>query len=209
MRWQDVPMPPGVAARPREPGTGRPVPWIAEWSSGDLAITSDPERGLVADCACVIGDGEPTLGELCDKRQKLSMRRLICQVCGTRIPEGAPAHWFGHAEIAAYREPPACLPCAIYGARVCPELLARRKGGEQLAVHVSYGRPRLLEERMPPGGETSADAVVVPPEIGPFVGVLAMYRAVPQDGERLLVADWLPRQDDRRHGQRRAGEVAG
>ncbi|MFJ5883301.1 hypothetical protein [Kitasatospora cineracea] len=144
MRFDIVPKPPAVAARPRDE-RGYPVPAITPWEEGrpQFALT-DHERS--AACA----------------------RERLCSVCNTRMPRGTVWRVVGGTEAAAigealaagrpYRnmaptlEGPGHRACMLYASMVCPYLArsnARRRvsaaPGEEpdgLTAHVLRGAAR-------------------------------------------------------------------
>ncbi|GLW68854.1 hypothetical protein Kpho02_11530 [Kitasatospora phosalacinea] len=144
MRFDAVPKPPAVAARPRDE-RGYPVPAITPWEDGrpQFALT-DHERS--AACA----------------------RERLCSVCNTLMPRGPVWRVVGGAEAAAigealaagrpYRnmapttEGPGHRACMLYAAMVCPYLArsnARRRVSaaqgdtpDGLTAHVVRGAAR-------------------------------------------------------------------
>ncbi|WP_033222201.1 hypothetical protein [Kitasatospora phosalacinea] len=144
MRFDTVPKPPAVAARPRDE-RGYPVPAITPWEDGrpQFALT-DYERS--AACA----------------------RERLCSVCDTLMPRGPVWRVVGGAEAVAigealaagrpYRnmapttEGPGHRACMLYASMVCPYLArsnARRRvsavrGGapDDLTAHVVRGAAR-------------------------------------------------------------------
>ncbi|WP_329133852.1 hypothetical protein OG552_17145 [Streptomyces sp. NBC_01476] len=141
MRFDAVPMPPAVAARPRDP-RGYPVPAITPWHDGQpqFALT---DYGRSADCA----------------------RGRLCSVCDVLIPRGPVWRVVGATESAAiaaaraagrpYRnmaptpEGPGHRACMLYAAMVCPYLArpnARRgtdaRAPDAMTAHVVRGAVR-------------------------------------------------------------------
>ncbi|MER8186716.1 hypothetical protein [Kitasatospora sp. NPDC094015] len=141
MRFDSVPKPPAVEARPRDP-RGYPVPAITPWEDGapQFALT---DHGRSADCA----------------------RERLCSVCATRMPRGPVWRVVGATESAAiaealaagspYRnlaptlEGPGHRACMLYASMVCPYLArpnARRglsaPGEDELTAHVLRGTAR-------------------------------------------------------------------
>jgi hypothetical protein len=143
VRFDAVPKPPPVEARPRD-DRGYPVPAITPWQGRrpQFALT-DRERS--ADCA----------------------RRRLCSVCGTPMPRGPVWRVVGATEAVAiadtqaagrpYRnlapttEGPGHRACMLYASMVCP-YLARpnaRRGTEaerpdDMTAHVVLGAARGL-----------------------------------------------------------------
>ncbi|WP_236655533.1 hypothetical protein [Streptacidiphilus carbonis] len=146
MRFEAVPMPPSVQARPRDP-RGYPVPAITPWEDGQpqFALTDYQRSG---DCA----------------------NGRLCSVCNTLMPRGPVWRVVGAGESAAiaealaagrpYRnlaptmEGPGHRACMLYASMVCPYLArpnARRgissqqsAGGrpDELTAHVVRGAAR-------------------------------------------------------------------
>ncbi|MGW1067328.1 hypothetical protein ACWD4F_22775 [Streptomyces aureus] len=141
MRFDSVPMPATVEARPRDT-RGYPVPAITPWEGDEprFALT-DYDRS--AACA----------------------RERLCSVCGTLMPRGPVWRVVGAAESAAIRdaraagrpyrnmaptpEGPGHRVCMLYASMVCPYLArpnARRGLGAQtpddMTAHVVRGAVR-------------------------------------------------------------------
>ncbi|MFE0461958.1 hypothetical protein ACFW1A_22190 [Kitasatospora sp. NPDC058965] len=141
MRFDLVPMPDTVRARPRDP-RGYPVPAITPWEEEQpqFALT---DYGRSADCA----------------------RGRLCSVCNQLMPKGLVWRVVGATESAAiaealaagrpYRnmtptlEGPGHRACMLYASMVCPYLArpnARRglsaDGGSELTAHVVRGAAR-------------------------------------------------------------------
>lgn len=141
MRFDAVPKPPGVEARPRDV-RGYPVPAITPWADDQpqFALT-DYERS--ANCA----------------------RQRLCSVCDTLMPRGPVWRVVGAAETAAitealaagrpYRnlaptlEGPGHRACMLYASMVCPYLArpnARRgldaERPDDMTAHVVRGAVR-------------------------------------------------------------------
>ncbi|TQF03730.1 hypothetical protein E6W39_17690 [Kitasatospora acidiphila] len=141
MRFDAVPMPPAVAARPRD-GRGYPVPAITPWADGEPQFAlSDYER--TARCA----------------------RQRECSVCGVLMERGPVWRVVGTAEAGAigqalaagapYRnlaptlEAPGHRACMLYAAMVCPYLArpnARRsrdvEGADEVVGQLERGTAR-------------------------------------------------------------------
>ncbi len=141
VRFDSVPVPPAVGARPRDT-RGYPVPAITPWEDGEPQFArTDHERS--ADCA----------------------RRRLCSVCGAAMPPGSVWRVVGATESAAiaealaagrpYRnlaptlEAPGHRACMLYASMVCPYLArpnARRSltadEPDDLTAHVVRGTVR-------------------------------------------------------------------
>ncbi|WP_232247501.1 hypothetical protein [Kitasatospora azatica] len=141
MRFDSVPMPQAVQARPRDT-RGYPVPAITPWTGEEpqFALT---DYGRSADCA----------------------RGRLCSVCNVLMPKGPVWRVVGATESAAiaealaegrpYRnmaptlEGPGHRACMLYASMVCPYLArpnARRglsaDGSSELTAHVVRGAAR-------------------------------------------------------------------
>ncbi|MCC9306820.1 hypothetical protein LN042_06830 [Kitasatospora sp. RB6PN24] len=141
MRFDAVPMPPAVAARPRDE-RGYPVPAITPWE-----------------------DGEPTFALTDYERSARCARRRECSVCGELMERGPVWRVVGTTEAEAigralaagapYRnmaptlEGPGHRACMLYASMVCPYLArpnARRsrdvQGAEEVTGELVRGRAR-------------------------------------------------------------------
>ena len=154
--WQTVPMPPVVAALPRDV-RGFPILWAALWESGREERVAWPSVGQVREvgCSCWPGRGRPILGQLCVVRQRICMKRRRCQLCGQAIPGDQPAVFVagrpdGPAQPVS--EPPLHYDCAAYALRVCPHLVTGVTGHRAGQVCVAEADDyALLEEHVAPG----------------------------------------------------------
>ncbi|WP_406088259.1 hypothetical protein [Streptomyces virginiae] len=153
---------------PRELATpGRaPVPWIVPWTGeplvlGEIVATHrgiayvdelPADRGrhgeLLRRGTRPVADadrGRPLLGKINHARQRRSMRRLLCQVCGLPADRtDAGTLWVLDSltyrqvrarDFGGVRQLPVCLPCAWLSVRACPIL-----GRGYVAVRVSAVR---------------------------------------------------------------------
>ncbi len=108
-----------------------PVPWNASWSSeeryevrpcrwagGQLALWMPHTPGV----------GQPIFAKPHMVRQRQSVARFICTVCGEHTPEG-DRWWFqmGHVQDGYFMttESPVHKACAALATQVCPHLRAR------------------------------------------------------------------------------------
>lgn len=158
------------AAVPRRSGTrydpgllggGALVPYVAAWSSettlstrvvngmsggiayADESLVDRDEWGVLwARTASRIGVGRPLFTDMHPLRQRRSMLRLLCQVCGQPAdwnecghlwlvakPVTAPPDW---PEGAPVTLPPVCVACARASVRMCPAL---RSGYSAVRAH--------------------------------------------------------------------------
>ncbi len=125
--WRDVPMPPAVAALPRDK-RGFPVPWVSCWEPAKWEITMHSTYGaMIGSCAHVDGVGDPMLGNLCPAKQLSGMLGRLCDVCGRLI--GRNAYFLGNKALVerGYRELPVHKECALYAGQVCPGLITPAK----------------------------------------------------------------------------------
>lgn len=149
---------------------GKPIPWVTRWSDeqphrDELAIQVGPSTdytGLkfrwesnpdaeLRDRAGFLwqrevpnrqGKGEPQFAHVATARQRRAMTRKLCQVCGTKLPEGKPINWlFGPGQLehiagsALTMSPPTCDGCVPVAQRLCPHLL---RSGWTLAKVLEY-----------------------------------------------------------------------
>lgn len=144
---------------------GRPVPWVARWSGevlkepvrlvrgnngGTPYFTYESKQeirdewGVLWLAEGVGRKGEPEFKFVNTYRQRASMRRKLCQVCGSHI-ESADTPWlldqtewesFQVAQAGGFPiitvVAPTCLNCVELATNVCPQL---RKGAVLLNVH--------------------------------------------------------------------------
>ncbi|GAA4856288.1 hypothetical protein [Kitasatospora terrestris] len=141
MRFDSVPEPPTVAARPHD-DRGYPVPAITPWQDGQpqFALT---DHGRSARCATE---------RLCSVCGVLMERGPVWRVVGTAESEAIGAALAGglpYRNLAATLEGPGHRACMLYAAMVCPYLArpnARRglsaEGGDGLTGHVVRGAAR-------------------------------------------------------------------
>ncbi|NUS02090.1 MAG: hypothetical protein HOV97_05945 [Nonomuraea sp.] len=126
---------------------GRPVPWVARWSG---EVCADPlSVGEFEDGTCrvfyvdgnevrdehdvlwmregITRAGEPQFGEVSIYRQRASMRKRLCQVCGQKIISPV-IRWLVHPEQIVPRDdgtaltmsPPTCDSCVDLSMVACP-----------------------------------------------------------------------------------------
>ncbi|GAA2816415.1 hypothetical protein GCM10010441_46200 [Kitasatospora paracochleata] len=148
MRFDSVPKPPPVEARPRD-GRGYPVPAITPWQ-----------------------DGQPQFALTDHERSAACARDRLCSVCNTLMPAGPVWRVVGGAEteaiaealaaglpyrnLAATLEGPGHRACMLYASMVCP-YLARpnaRRG-------MSAAQPDELTEHVVRGAVRGAHGAVV------------------------------------------------
>lgn len=153
MSWKDVPMPPAVAALPKDK-RGYPIPWISEWERPDdsVGVVFDHEGYAVVGCGCEIGLGEPNLGKLCPRRQRRAMRHKLCDVCGSRVD--APFIFMGRRGNLCYSESALHTECAIYSVQVCVAIRTPLKRANfEVVVCRSYDLMRQVWYGLAPDGD--------------------------------------------------------
>lgn len=185
---------------------GRPVPWVTRWSgeaNGDalsVGITAEAELFLHykdgnenRDEADVLWKreglgrhGVPQYSEVNTYRQRASMLKQLCQVCGSKIDE-RPIRWLMSRDqlvhddgVTLTMSPPTCASCIPVAMTLCPFL---KRGGALIVKVLEYsiwgvhgqpaaidpeGRGRQLPKRFIP--------YVDPPV--PLAGVLAYQQVV-------------------------------
>ncbi|MGW7584963.1 hypothetical protein ACWGKU_05535 [Kitasatospora sp. NPDC054768] len=122
MRFELVPVPDGVGARPRD-GRGYPVPAITPWQ-GDVPQFALTDYGRSADCA---------LERRCSVCGRFMDRGPVWRVVGaaeSAAIAGALAAGQPYRNLAPTMEGPGHRPCMLYAAMVCPYLArpnARRR----------------------------------------------------------------------------------
>ncbi|MEU4511681.1 hypothetical protein AB0G05_19495 [Nonomuraea wenchangensis] len=185
------PMPPQIAALPRE--RGFPVPWVADWVDGKETVGSDRELGRVLHCDCVPGQGRATLGINCAVRQRQGMRDRLCGTCGN--PINGPMAMIGVKDMPYSFEPGLHVDCAIFSLLACPRLV---RSGDSAGVVVTDGYT-LLEERIL-GLDANHNLVrnLLPPVLGAISGGVLSFlvAAIPDNAQRFSAAEWL---DANRH----------
>ncbi len=148
MGWKDVPMPPRIAALPKDK-RGFPVPWISDWEDG--AVDAEGRAWTITEghpiygtytsaCTHTDGVGEPNLGALCAPRQIQGMIQRLCDVCGVKV--GKTAFFMGNESLVetGYYELPLHLECALYAGQVCPGLVTRAQGEIWVSAAKEYVR---------------------------------------------------------------------
>lgn len=192
MRWESVPVPNAVAARPRD-GRGFPVPAVTPWEG-------EEPRFALTDFA----------------RSAACARGRLCSVCGRGMPPGPVWRVVGAGEAAAmgealaaglpYRnlaptlEAPGHRACMLYASMVCPYLarprarrgLAAADPADAVSGHVARGAAR---------GATGA-----------VVGFAAYEYAATADQvlfRFLEVVEFLPHEDSAVHLDALRAELAG
>ncbi|WP_224285486.1 hypothetical protein, partial [Streptomyces sp. LS1784] len=126
MRFERVPVPEGVGARPRD-GRGYPVPAITPWQ-GDVPQFALTDHGRSADCA---------LERRCSVCGRFMERGPVWRVVGAAESEaiaGALAAGQPYRNLAPTMEGPGHRACMLYAAMVCPYLArpnARRRASAE------------------------------------------------------------------------------
>lgn len=127
---------------------GRPVPWITRWSgevNGDplsVGFTAEGQlhlyyadgredrdrHGVLWKREGLGRTGEPQFAEVNTYRQRASMTRRLCQMCGSKI-EDRPMRWLmdrsqlvQEAGLTLTVSPPTCAACVPLALELCPHL---------------------------------------------------------------------------------------
>lgn len=140
---------------------GRPVPWVTRWSGEvieeSLTISLHPERreimvgyrngnenrepsGILWQREGITRGGEPQWAQVSTYRQRASMTRRKCQVCGRKI-ESRVIRWLIPKRLLETTEdgetlttsPPTCDSCIPLALELCPFL---KKSGEWVILRV-------------------------------------------------------------------------
>lgn len=178
MSVQSAVIPTAKSALPQH--DGRPVPWVTRWtgevSEDRISVMRTPEgiflqysdglenrdaRGFMWKREGIGRRGEPQYAQLNTYRQRASMLKRLCQICGSKINE-RPIRWLMdpvqlHAgeDGALTISPPTCSSCIPLALELCPNL--RRRGyliarvldyepwgiyGEAIAIDPESGKTR-------------------------------------------------------------------
>lgn len=136
---------------------GRPVPWVTRWSgevtSERVAVEIDrehvfltyqhpqetrDEHGVLWRQEGILRRGNPLWAEINAHRQRLAMRKRLCQVCGTKI-DGRPIRWLVPHDQLWSGDPnrpqdagtkltisaPTCDACIPLAQKLCPFLKSK------------------------------------------------------------------------------------
>lgn len=140
---------------------GRPVPWIARWTHEVIkeipGVNSDGKKiyltfadgkddrdkyGFLWQREGILRGGEPQFAQVSTYRQRAAMRHRLCQVCGTKIPEGRIRWMFGPGQLQqmgdgtyATLSAPTCDSCVDFAATNCPHLKSQ---GHEIALVDEY-----------------------------------------------------------------------
>ncbi len=156
-------MPTVLAVACETPGADRRVvaPYITAWSEEQeppVLLVERPEGGIAyqdevmadRDSNEVLwfrtpfrpGHGRPVFGQIHPLRQRRTMRRLLCQVCGGPadcsengvlwLLKDHREDWPTWPDGMGVTEPPVCVPCVRLSLRLCPAL---RKGAVLVRAH--------------------------------------------------------------------------
>lgn len=131
---------------------GLPVPWNAMWSGETQQCQVRPCRWVDGRLAVWSphrpGVGRPIFAKPHFVRQRQSVTRLLCTVCGEHTPP-ADRWWFGHGQMTDRHfmtmESPVHRACAELALSVCPHLkgreadLARFPEGSRVAASILGG----------------------------------------------------------------------
>jgi hypothetical protein len=205
-------MPGGVATRPRAPGSGFPVPWVATWTSEEQSYYLGPaRRGLpVIMTRGGIGQGEPVLGLMHPPRQRLAMERRICQVCRSAIPKPGwmlflphrgqsmpiPVHERVVVEAPLILEPWVCEPCGHYAARVCPGILSidHRLKYTGVNVHLNGGLTFALVSEVTLVAQVVSDETMEVGDAG--TSCIAYFQAAVTEFQEFPLPEFLERTEE-------------
>lgn len=138
---------------------GHPVPWVTRWTGEiveeQLSVAMDPDglllhyprgnedreaNGVLWYREGIKRGGEPEYSQVNVYRQRASMRKCLCQVCGKKI-DARPISWITPIEEPIFdsddghvytQTPPVCDGCAALALHVCPAL--RSRGYRRLKV---------------------------------------------------------------------------
>lgn len=140
---------------------GSPVPWVTRWTNevhqdrykymlqmtrNGLALTYDHNEdrsdGVLWQREGITRGGRPDWASVSTYRQRSSMKRKLCQVCGTKITD-APIRWLmppdGIEQVDEdtfiTMQPPTCSECIPLALDVCPNL---KKYGYQIVKVIDY-----------------------------------------------------------------------
>jgi hypothetical protein len=191
--WKAVEMTEHIAALPRDK-KGFPIPYVAEWSrEGDSSEMDIRENYAVATCNCVVGVGEPVLGNQCPVRQRECMKEHKCQVCGFTI-EGFPnteMAFLGHENLNVFWEPPLHLSCAAYSLQVCPGIT--RRPGMSVRVCKEYTLLDRFEFSPDPNDIEFVEHGDVPMMVsfGIRRAILVYHGAIPEDAQIMSADEFL------------------
>lgn len=144
----DISMPPAIRGLATT-RTGYPIPVITP--RGDMeesfTIVDLPETGPTAVCPCGDLNRPHKLGAICPDRQRHTMRRHRCGVCGNRIDRRSGFTFIrSDRTTTVWIEPPLHQRCMAYSIRVCPVLADAGRDSEILIAH----RVELRERRVAP-----------------------------------------------------------
>ena len=140
---------------------GRPVPWVTRWT-GEISPTRyDIARDENGDFTYIDGqnlrdsggvlwqregigrNGDPDWASVSTYRQRASIAKRLCQVCGKKIPPGS-IQWLmplddGYIENGDGRmltwNPPTCRDCIPLALELCPYL---KRNGYQILTVLDY-----------------------------------------------------------------------
>ena len=141
---------------------GHPVPWVTRWTGQiipeALTVSLDEDGGIWARYEGVENreasgilwmkealnrNGEPEFSQMSAYRQRASMTKRLCQVCGEKINE-RPITWLlskyqmdvtPEGEVLTI-SPPTCSGCVPLAMRLCPHL--RQEGAAKVARVLEY-----------------------------------------------------------------------
>lgn len=128
---------------------GHAVPWVARWTGQvygrPAQVTTiegrsnlfyedgheirDEHHGILWIREGLTRNGDPEFAQVSAHRQRMAMRRRLCQICGGGLPDGV-INWLMHPDQLEVRQdgstltqsPPTCDACIPLALKLCPAL---------------------------------------------------------------------------------------
>lgn len=152
--FKSIPMPPRIEALERDPRTGYPIPYVAQWSGEEFQMPPkwEPRFGEMQHSAVPKGAdrGHPILGQMHDARQVECFLAPKCQVCAISLKD-QPKFMTGSRLLEWFTEPPVCRECMVYSLQVCPGLLGiypKKSNAEENLRVVEVQKLKLAQLRL-------------------------------------------------------------
>lgn len=149
---------------------GHPVPWVARWSNevirepygimrtrdGTMFGYHDGNefrdgRGILWQREGLNRGGEPKFAQVNTYRQRASMRKCLCQVCGKKIDE-RPIRWLMPLEGVQWKDDealtvsaPTCSDCIDVALELCPHM---KHSGHEILNVLEYSEWGVYGEAM-------------------------------------------------------------